>query len=333
MLKIGQTILPSTLILAPMAGISNSPFRLITREYGCGFAFTEMISASSLIRKIRNTARMLSSPEGDRPLGVQILGRDPEVISRAFDMLSDYSFEIIDFNAACPVNKVVVRGEGAGLLKEPAVLQKLLKIMVGKSNAPVTVKIRSGWDDSSVNAVDVARRVRDSGISGIIIHGRTRAQGYSGSVDYRVIREVKEALDIPVIASGDAFSPVLIKKLFDETGCDGVAIARGALGNPWIFREAEDYLKSGTVPRRPGIDEIAQTMKKHLGLNINYFGEQAGVMLFRKFYGWYTKGLAAKKLKPLAFQAETRAQMHQLIAEIQTLSYPQDCSSPVLCRE
>jgi tRNA-dihydrouridine synthase B len=328
MLSIGQTLIDSPLVLAPMAGISDLPFRLINRSFGCGFAFTEMISARSLVYSNKTTIKMLSSPEEDRPLGVQIVSADSEIIKRALDILSHYPFDIIDFNAACPVNKVVSIGEGAALLREPAKLQKLLKTLVESASIPVTVKIRSGWDEASVNATDIALRAQDAGVKGIFIHGRTRTQGYSGQVDYTIIRKVKRYLAIPVIASGDALSPHLIRTMFDETGCDGVAVARGALGNPWIFRETIEYLKDGINPGRPHLHEIVAAMKKHLALLVRFHGETTGVLRFRKFFGWYTKGMAVKRLKTRAFNAETSDEMLRLIGEMETI--PSYCP-PIIC--
>ena len=322
MLSIGNITLASPLILAPMSGISDLPYRLINRSFGCGLAFTEMISSTALAYKSKNTLRMLSTNEHDRPLGVQLLGGDPEMIMRALEILSGYPFDIIDLNAACPASKVVSGGKGAGLLKEPEKLQKILKIIISNTNLPVTVKMRSGWDEYSVNAVETALRAQDSGSSGVFIHGRTKTQGYRGSVDYNIIRQVKRALNIPVIASGDALTPELIKKMFDETGCDGVAVARGALGNPWIFRDASEYLNNNRASREPDIHEIASIMKRHLSLLVGFRGETIGVMQFRKFFSWYLRGMAFKELKARAFRAETRDNMFRLINEL--------CDSP--CR-
>ncbi len=316
MLSIGNIAPVSPLVLAPMSGISDPPFRLINRSFGCGLAFTEMISADSLERKNKNTLKMLSSTMDERPLGIQIVGSDPEIIKRALNIIiSGNAFDIIDFNAACPVNKVVSKMEGAGLLREPLKLQNILKVIVGNTVLPVTVKIRSGWDETSVNAVDIALRAQDAGVSGLFIHGRTRMQGYRGTVDYNIIRKVKEALRIPVIASGDALTPGLIRKLFDETGCDGVAIARGALGNPWIFRETAGYLQSGTAPCSPDVFEITRIMKEHLALIIEFHGEKNGVILFRKFFSWYMRGMAVKELKGRAFRAVVCNDMLRLINE------------------
>jgi tRNA-dihydrouridine synthase B len=261
-----------------MAGISDLPFRLINRSFGCPFAFTEMISASSLVHGSRHTRSMLATTAEDRPLGVQLLGGDPIIIRKALDILGNDHFDVVDFNAACPVSKVVSRGEGAALLKDPLRLQDLLREIVSATDKPVTVKIRSGWDGRNINARDVALRAEDAGVRAVFIHGRTKAQGYAGSVDYGVIRAVKESLAIPVIASGDALSPELVRRMFDVTGCDGVVMARGALGNPWIFPQTAGYLDSGTVMSFPGIAERKRVMQEHLSLNISFHGERRGVI-------------------------------------------------------
>ncbi len=311
-----------------MAGISDMPFRLINRSFWRGLAFTEMISANSLVHGSKKTLKMLSSVADDRPLGVQILGGDPETVRRSVDILSGYDFDIMDFNAACPANKVVSKGKGAALLKEPGRLQQMLSIVVERTQVPVTVKLRTGWDETSVNAVESALRARDAGVKAIFMHGRTRAQRYSGTVDYSIIRKVKESVEIPIIASGDALTPVLISKMFEETGCDGVAVARGALGNPWIFRMTAEHLGGKAAPICPDVREITQTMKEHLALNVAFHGQKAGVMIFRKFFSWYTKGMALKGLKGRAFGAVTWDEMLRLIEEVQVLTTGGECCIP-----
>lgn len=316
-IEIGSVRITSPCLLAPMAGVTDLPFRLINRSFGCGFAFAEMISARALVYTNARTLRMLSSGREDRPVGVQLLGDEIEIILKALEILRGREIDIIDFNAACPVSKVTRRGEGAGLLKEPERLKEILKAIVKHSDVPVTVKIRAGWDETSLNAKEIALRAQDAGIKGLFIHGRTRVQGYSGRVDYRIIREVKDSLGIPVIASGDALSPELIKKMFDETGCDGVAVARGALGNPWIFREVPEFLESGVKPVRPCLAEIVSTMKRHLHLCCEFYGDYPGTLVFRKFFGWYVKGIPdAKPLKERAFSAGTEEEMLTIIDEI-----------------
>jgi tRNA-dihydrouridine synthase B len=320
MLKIGNLELPFSCMLAPLAGISDLPFRLLNRSFGCGFAFTEMISARALVYSNRNTLKMVAAHPEDTPLGAQLLSEDPEIIRRSMDILRGLKPSLIDLNAACPVSKVTKRGEGAGLLREPSKLRRVLKALVENSHVPVTVKIRSGWDEQSVNAKEIALYAREAGIHGLFIHGRTKVQGYRGGVDYDVIRQVKESLDIPVIASGDALSPGLIKKMFDETGCDGIVIARGALGNPWIFGETAEFLRSCTVLDRPDAGGIADTMLKHLNLCVQFSGEKAGTITFRKFFAWYIKGLTGSRpLKEKAFRAASEAEMRAVIEETRTM--------------
>lgn len=313
MLRIGNVNLDPPLFLAPMAGVTDPPFRTVARSLGCAFAFTEMISANALAYGSKASFDMLASTAEDRPLGTQIVGCDPEIVRKAADLVAPYAFDILDFNAGCPVHKVVSKGEGAELLREPEKLQQLLEIVVRKSAVPVTVKIRSGWDESSVNAVETARRAQDAGVSAVFVHGRTRAQGYRGNVDYTILRKVKESVSIPMIACGDALTAPLIKRLFDETGCDGVSVARGALGNPWIFRQAAELLAKGSITTDPDAEELARTMRRHLDLNISYYGEEYGVITFRKLFAWYVSGKAAKELKAKSFAAKTRADMSHLI--------------------
>lgn len=318
MLRIDNLNLKSRLILAPMAGVSDLPFRLVNRKFGCELAFVEMINARSLGYKSRRTQQMLSTNETDSPLGVQLLGCEENFIRKALDILAKYKFDLLDFNAACPAKKVVRRGEGAGLLREPLKLAKLLKIVVGNVSVPVTVKIRTGWDNDSVNAKDIALIAQDSGVKAVFIHGRTKAQGYSGAVDYAVIRSVKKALRIPLIASGDLFSAQLVTKMFTETDCDAVAIARGALGNPWIFKGTEVFLKEGRVIQKPSKEEVANIMIEHLNSCVDFYGERMGVVIFRKFFGWYTKGF--RKIRPLREQSSRikgKTEMIEIIRMLQ----------------
>lgn len=314
MFSIGNLQFSSPYILAPMAGVSDLPFRLINRLFGCSLAFTEMISARGLVYDNWRTVRMLASVPEDSPLGVQLLGGVEETLSSAVDILEEYTFALIDFNAACPVIKVVRRGEGAALLKEPDRFERLLRSIVRRSGKPVTVKIRSGWDEHSVNAVEIARRAQDAGASALFIHGRTRSQAYGGTVDYTVIKDVKEAVTIPVIASGDIFSAAYAKAMFDRTGCDGVAVARGSLGNPWIFPEIAHFIETGEFLERAPLGERIPVMKRHLDLLVQTFGDEAAVISFRKFFIWYTKGLRnARELRPRVMQFKTREDIDGLL--------------------
>jgi nifR3 family TIM-barrel protein len=318
MLKIGNLELKSKFILAPMAGVSDLPFRMLNREFGCELAFTEMINCSSLSHKSKKTHKMLVSDKADRPLGVQLLGRKEGLIIRAIDALNRYDFDLLDFNAACPVKKVVNRSEGAGLLKEPKKLNSLLKLLVRHSPVPVTLKIRAGWDEKTINARDNALLAEDAGVSAVFIHGRTKQQGYSGNVDYQVIRQVKKALKIPVIASGDILSASLAKKMFDDTGCDAVAVARGALGNPWIFKESQCFLESGKILKRPSESAIIKVILKHLGACVDIHGERIGVVIFRKFFSWYTRGFSGiRQLRERSSRLKTHREMIAVIKACQ----------------
>jgi len=321
MLSIGKLKLKSNLILAPMAGVTDLPFRLLNRRFGCEFAFTEMINVRSLGYKMRKTKKMLSSSPEDRPLGIQIIGCEEDFLLKAIDVLASYEYDILDFNAACPVKKVARRGEGAALLKDLKKLHNLLKILVKNSGKPVTVKIRTGWDKDSINAKEAALASRDAGVSALFIHGRNREQGYSGEVNYGAIKDVKKALDIPVIGSGDVFSPEEAKKMLDETGCDGLLLARGALGNPWAFKEIKEFLKNKKIMKKPSQDEIADVMLEHLNAYIDFYNAAHGVRKFHRFFAWYTKGVQnVRPLREKAFRTTTKDALIEIIESFRKLT-------------
>jgi tRNA-dihydrouridine synthase B len=302
-----------------MAGVSDLPFRLIAREFGCPLAFTEMVNAHALGLTNRKTLRLLLSSPLDRPLGVQLLAREPEHLLAALAALDDHSYDVVDLNAACPVRKVTRKGEGAALLKEPEILSRLVKTMVDRSPVPVTVKIRTGWDQQSINATEIAQRIADAGAHAICVHGRTKSQGYSGASDLHSIRAVKAAVPIPVIASGDIFSARAAIHAMEETGCDAVMVARGGLGNPWIFPEVSALCRGETIPARPGLEELRSIMNRHLDMSVEHHGEKVGVLNFRKFFIWYTKGLKnARLLRPKVVLVTTIDETKGLIEELQT---------------
>jgi nifR3 family TIM-barrel protein len=316
-MEIGNLKLKFRLILAPMAGISDLPYRTLNRKFGAGFAFTEMVNARSLSYNNVKALELLGSAKGDRPLGVQLVGNEPEYINRAIEKLHKFRFDVLDFNAACPERKVVAKGEGAALLKDLKKLKRILKIFVRESRWPVTVKLRAGWDRNTINARDAALHAEDAGVSAIFIHGRTRNQLYSGTVDYGIIKELKDAVKIPVIGSGDVLSGPQAKKMFDETGCDGILIARGGLGNPWIFAEIEEYLARGTCPPRPTKKEVIRTMTAHLNASIRCFGAKRAVPSFRKFFSWYTRGFRQiRHLREKSSRAKTSLDMTHLIEAV-----------------
>lgn len=316
MLKIGNIIVRSSCVLAPLAGISDLPFRLICRRFGCELAFVEMLNARSLGHKSRRTSQMLTPHADDRPLGVQILGCEQHYISQALSALEKYNFDILDFNAACPAKKVVRRREGAALMQDIPKLRGILKFLVARAHTPVTVKIRAGWDKDSLNAPDAARAAEDAGVSAVCVHGRSKMQGYSGSVNYDIIRAVKKAVRIPVIGSGDILSAQTARRMFEETGVDAVAVARGALGNPWIFGRIAAYMKDGIPPAPPTGDEITAVMREHFDAYEHFYGERIGITAFRKFFAWYTKGFHnVRPLRERASTVKTRPQMEELIAQ------------------
>lgn len=320
MLQIGKLKLLTPVILAPMSGITSLPFRMLNRKFGCECCFLEMLNARSLNYMSKRSVEILRSEEGQRPLGVQLLGSNLYYILKALDKLAGYGFDLLDFNAACPRPKITRRGEGASLLRTPVKLYNLLKSIVKESLVPVTVKIRLGWDSAS-NAVDIALKLEDAGIDAIFVHGRTQVQGYSGSVDYEKIKNINDRIKIPLIASGDIFTPELAKKMFEETGCDGVLVARGALGNPWIFKNIQNFLNNGEISRGPSPEEIKETIKMHLNLCIDFYGEKTGVIKFRKFYIWYSRGFI--KVKPLRLEVvrvNTKAEMIELIEKLDKLA-------------
>jgi tRNA-dihydrouridine synthase B len=281
-------------LLAPLSGISSLAFRRLNREFGCRFAYLEMISARSLSYRSKRTLQMLSSDPLDRPLGIQLLGENTGYILKALDNISCQDYDLLDFNAACPQKKVTNHGKGAALLKDPKKLARIVSTIVKEAPLPVTVKMRIGWD-SPDGAVDIARYIEDGGAAAICVHGRTRAQGYRGRVNYKAIKKVKAAVSVPVIGSGDIWSPELAKKMFEETGCNSITVARGSLGNPWIFKAIDEFLLSGRILPSPVIEQIALVMRRHLQLCIDFYGEKVGVMKFRKFYIWYTKGFSKVK--------------------------------------
>jgi tRNA-dihydrouridine synthase B len=300
-----------------MAGISDLPFRMLNRGFGAELAFVEMINCRSISHKSKRTENMLSPGPKEKPLGVQILGCEEKFILKALDVLSKYKFDLIDFNAACPAKKVVRRGEGASLLKEPKKINRLLKLIVKNSKLPVTAKIRIGWDKDSINSREVALYAQDAGIKALFVHGRTKAQGYSGGVDYKAVSLAKKAIDIPLIASGDILSAQLAKRMYDETGADGLAIARGSLGNPWIFKEITEYLKKGKVILRPSLEKVIKVMLEHLAASVAFYGERNGVIIFRKFFGWYTKGIRSiRPLREKSSRVKTQEEMAGIISSL-----------------
>ena len=290
-LKIGNVELDNPYILGPMAGVTDLPFRLLCKEQGAGLVCMEMVSAKGILYNNKNTEVLLEIHPEEMPSSLQLFGSDPKIMSEMAKRIEDRPFAIMDINMGCPVPKVVRNGEGSALMKNPKLVYEIVSAMVKAISKPVTVKIRKGFDDTCINAVEIAKVIEEAGASAVAVHGRTREQYYSGKADWDIIRQVKEAVSIPVIGNGDVTSGEKALAMMEQTGCDGVMIARGAQGNPWIFHELLEYEKTGQMPQRPTLEEIKKTMLRHAQLQIQYKGDYIGIREMRKHVSWYTKGL------------------------------------------
>lgn len=313
-LTIGDVELENNLILAPMAGVTDLPFRILCKEQGCGLMYTEMVSAKAILYKNRNTKPLMEVHEEERPVALQLFGSDPEIVSSIAAQVEDGPYAFIDINMGCPVPKVVNNGEGSALMKNPRLVEELLSALVKRVKKPVTVKFRKGFNDDSVNAVEIAKIAESCGVSAVAVHGRTREQFYSGKADWDIIRQVKEAVKIPVIGNGDIFTPEDAKRMLEETGCDGLMIARGAKGNPWIFSRTLHYLETGELLPPPDRNQIKETLLRHAQLQIQFKGEYLGIREMRKHLAWYTAGLPhSSALRNDVNQAETWEQFYDLV--------------------
>lgn len=312
-LQIGDVVLSGPVILAPMAGVTDSPFRILCREMGCDAVVTEMISAKAIFFHNRNTEELMQYEPCEAPVAAQLFGSDPEIMAMMAAEIQD-RFAWIDVNMGCPVPKIVKNHEGSALMREPEQVRKILSAMVKAVKKPVTVKIRKGFDDTQVNAVEIAQIAQDCGCAAVTVHGRTREQYYSGRADWDIIRQVKESVSIPVIGNGDIFFAGDGAAMLEQTGCDGIMVARGAKGNPWIFRELSAYLETGRIPERPDLDEIYQMILRHCHLQIAHQGERMGMLEMRKHVAWYTAGCPnSTALRRRVNTVETLEQMEELL--------------------
>ena len=290
-LQIGNVTLKNNIILAPMAGVSDLPFRLLCAEQGAGMVCMEMVSAKAIYYNNKNTDQLMETHPGEHPVSLQLFGSEPDIIADMAKRIEERPFDVLDFNMGCPVPKVVNNHEGSALMKDPKLVEEILSKLVKAVQKPVTVKFRKGFDEAHVNAVEIAKIAENCGVAAVAVHGRTREQYYSGQADWDIIAKVKKSVKIPVIGNGDVDSPEKAKALLEQTGCDGVMIGRAAQGNPWIFGQVRDYLERGVIPPAPTNKEKREMILRHAALQLEYKGEYTGVREMRKHLSWYTVGM------------------------------------------
>ncbi len=313
-MKIGNLELENNVFLAPMAGVTDLPFRILCKEMGCGLVYSEMVSAKGILYDNKNTTELLEIDPKERPVAVQLFGSDPEILGAMAKKIEPYPIDIIDVNMGCPAPKIVKNGEGSCLMKTPELVGKIVKSLVESQSKPVTIKFRKGFDDDHINAVEIAKIAEANGASAVAVHGRTREQYYSGKADWDIIKQVKEAVNIPVIGNGDVFTPQDAKNLLEYTGCDALMVGRGAQGNPWIFQRILHYLQTGEILPEPTGEERVEKALRHAQMLIDYKGEYIGVREMRKHMAWYMKGLpGAAELRGKLNYAETMEQLEELL--------------------
>ena len=307
-MRIGLLEISSPLLLAPMAGVTDLPFRLLAREMGCGLVYSEMVSSKGLLYHNAQTENMICIEEQERPVAVQIFGSDPANMATAAEIVAKAGADIIDINMGCPTLKIIKNGEGSALMRQPALAYDIMRSVVEAVDIPVTVKFRKGWDNNSVNVVTLARLAQKAGAAAIAVHGRTREQFYSGQADWNIIREVKDSVDIPVIGNGDVRTPEDAVALLTLTGCDGIMIGRGAQGNPWIFRQIGHYFATGEYLPPPSLAERFVILLRHLDMLVAFKGEYIGIREMRRHAAWYTKGFRKSAQLRLQFNQAVNRQ-------------------------
>lgn len=316
-MQIGNVTIPNNLILAPMAGVTDLPFRLLCKEQGAGLVCTEMVSAKAISFHNKNTEALMRTEPGERPVSLQLFGSDPCIISEMEAYIEDRPFDILDINMGCPVPKVAGNGEGSALMKNPGLVEQIVSRTVRATKKPVTIKIRKGFDAEHVNAVEIARIAEASGAAAVAVHARTRDQYYAGRADWDIIRRVKEAVSIPVIGNGDVNSPESARQMLEETGCDGVMIGRAARGNPWIFRRILTFMETGEDPGKPDRKQVAEMILRHAQMLLAYKGEYTGMREMRKHIAWYTAGFPhSAKLRAKTNEISTMEELRELLTKV-----------------
>lgn len=316
-LQIGNVKLENDLILGPMAGVTDLPFRLLCKEQGAGLLCMEMVSAKGIMYNNKNTKFLLTIDERERPVSLQLFGSDPDIISEQAKRIEELPFDILDINMGCPVPKIVNNGDGSALMKNPLLAGEIIEKTARAIQKPVTVKIRKGFDEEHINAVEMAHIAQESGAAAIAVHGRTREQYYSGKADWEIIRKVKEAVKIPVIGNGDVWTPQDAIDMRKQTGCDGVMIGRGAQGNPWIFKQILHYEQTGELLEKPSPQEVMEMILRHAKMQMEFKGEYIGMREIRKHAAWYTAGYKnSAKLRGKINETETYEELKELLSHL-----------------
>ena len=320
-LQIGNVKLENDLILGPMAGVTDLPFRLLCKEQGAGLLCMEMVSAKGIMYNNKNTKFLLTIDERERPVSLQLFGSDADIISEQAKRIEELPFDILDINMGCPVPKIVNNGDGSALMKNPLLAGEIIEKTARAIQKPVTVKIRKGFDEEHINAVEMAHIAQESGAAAIAVHGRTREQYYSGKADWEIIRKVKEAVKIPVIGNGDVWTPQDAIDMRKQTGCDGVMIGRGAQGNPWIFKQILHYEQTGELLEKPSPQEVTEMILRHAKMQMEFKGEYTGMREIRKHAAWYTAGYKnSAKLRGKINETETYEELKELLSHLGKVS-------------